>query len=211
MQFGHLDIAYDSEVLQPRPWTERQSDWSATLLAGLPSGDVLELCAGVGHIGLLAVAATDRRLVQIDASERACELARANAERARTADSRWSVEVRHGELEGSLAGDEEFVLVIADPPWVRSDQTGDHPDDPASAIDGGDDGLDLARSCLDVIGGHLAADGAALLQVGDRDQVRAIEEHVAAHPRLRLRVVSHEVLHGGVLVHLARLAGDATG
>ena len=84
MTFGHLEIAYDSRVLTPRPWTQAQSAWAGERLAALPPGDVLELCSGAGHIGLLAVSGTSRHLVQVDASAAACELARANAERART-------------------------------------------------------------------------------------------------------------------------------
>ena len=211
-EFGSLEIEYDGQVLQPRSWTEQQSRWSAELLDTLPPGNVLELCAGVGHIGLLAVAGTDRELVQVDASERACELARANAARVSDRHRSRSVEVRQGELEEALKPDERFVLVIADPPWVRSGDIADHPDDPTSAIDGGDDGLDLARACVDVIGRHLTTpEGAAVLQVGDRDQVEAVAQYVGQRPDLGLRVVEDRLLDGGALVHLARLAGDATG
>ena len=209
--FGHLEIEYDADVLQPRSWTEHQSQWAAELLGGLPAGDVLELCAGVGHIGLLAVSGTSRHLVQVDAGERACELARANAVRNRGVEPAWSVEVRHGDLEEALGPDERFALVIADPPWVRSDRITDHPDDPHTAIDGGDDGLDLVRACLDVIGRHLAADGAAVLQVGDREQTESVAEYVDERPHLGLKVVARRVLDDGALVHLARLAPDATG
>jgi methylase of polypeptide subunit release factors len=206
-RFGHLEIEYDDQVLQPRSWTEHQSTWAAELLHGVPAGEVLELCAGAGHIGLLAISGTDRHLVQVDADGRACELARANAARSGSG----STEVRQGGLEEALRPEERFSLVIADPPWVRSDETGDHPGDPLAAIDGGDDGLDAVRSCVEVIGRHLAADGAAVLQVGDQDQVDAVARHVAGRPHLDLRVVEHRLLDGGALVHLARLTGDATG
>lgn len=211
MAFGHLEIHYDSDVLEPRAWTQHQSRWAAELLSVLPAGDVLELCAGVGHIGLLAIAGSDRHLVQVDVEERACELARANASHARTAGDRWSVEIRHRELESSVNPGEQFALVTADPPWVRSDHTRAHPADPEGAIDGGDDGLDVARSCLAVIGAHLAPEGAALLQVGDREQVRAVERYVAERPGLALRVAEHRTFDGGALVRLARLPGDAEG
>ena len=205
--FGHLEIEYDGDVLEPRRWTEHQSRWAAELLDELPEGDVRELCAGVGHSGLLAMAGTSRHLVQVDAGERACELARINADRA----GAGSVEVRHAELEKALEPEERFALVIADPPWVRSDRTGDHPDDPLSAIDGGHDGLDLVRSCLEVIGRHLAPEGAAVLQVGDRGQTESVAEYVAERPHLALRVDEHRLFDDGALVHLVRLAGDATG
>lgn len=199
MTFGHLEIEFDSRVLTPRPWTEAQSAWAAELLATLPPGDVLELCAGAGHIGLLAVAGSSRHLVQVDANEVACDYARSNAARAGR-----PVEVRHGWLEESLLPDERFALVIADPPWVPAAQTAQHPEDPLSAIDGGADGLDVVRSSLTVIDRHLAPEGAAVLQVGDRGQAEAVGTYVDARPHLDLRAVGHRVLDDGALVLLTR-------
>lgn len=192
--FGGLRIEYDDSVLRPRPWTVRQSEWAAELIAGGPPGPLLELCAGVGHIGLLAIARQPRPLVCVDVSAQACDLARRNAKANGLDDL---VEVRHGALEEALAPQERFALVIADPPWVRSDRTGDHPDDPVAAIDGGPDGLDVARECLAVARRHLVAGGSLLLQLGDRSQV----ETLAAETDLRLLEVRQE--EGGVLVHLA--------
>ena len=201
MEFGHLTIAYDDRVLCPRPWTTLQSAWSAELLRDAPAGDVLEVCAGAGHIGLLAVHGTDRGLVLVDANPAACEFARANADRA---GHPGPVEVRHGLMEEVLGAEEQFALVIADPPWVPSRDTALHPDDPLIAIDGGDDGLDLVRTCLDVISRHLQPGGAAVLQVGGAEQVRAVDDHVRGHPELLLRVVEHRLAERGALVQLER-------
>ena len=84
-------------------------------------------------------------------------------------------------------------------------------DDPLTAIDGGDDGFDLIRSCLEVIGRHLLPAGAAVLQVGDRLQTEQVSAYVDAHPHLGLRAVDHRVVEDGALVHLARLTTDAPG
>jgi release factor glutamine methyltransferase len=200
MQFGHLTIAYDDRVIRPRPWTVAQSAWAAQLLGDLPPGDVLEVCAGAGHIGLLAVDGTDRRLLLVDADPAACRYARVNADLARGSDT---VEVRTGRMEEVLGADERFALVIADPPWVPSSSVSDHADDPATAIDGGHDGLDLARASLGVVGRHLADGGAAVLQVGP-DQTGAVASYVAANPVLGLHVVGERLAEDGGLVHLAR-------
>ena len=101
--FGELDIAYDDRVLEPREWTAAQSGWAAELMTVAPGGPVLELCAGAGHIGLLAVAASGRRLLCVDANPVACDYARANADAAGLADL---VEVREGRLEEALAPEE---------------------------------------------------------------------------------------------------------
>jgi release factor glutamine methyltransferase len=201
MTFGSLDIAFDDRVLRPRTWTTTQSRWAAELLADLPEGPVLELCSGAGQIGLLAVAGTDRRLVCVDASEAACDFARANAVAAGLADR---VEVRHGPLDGALQSGELFPLVIADPPWVPGEETGRYPEDPLTAIDGGPDGLEVARACLRVVARHLAPAGAAVLQLGTRAQVDRLAQEEADLGDLVLGDVrAHE---RGVLVRVDRAA-----
>lgn len=171
MRFGSLTIAYDDRVLEPREWTALQSHWARELLATAPEGSVLELCSGAGHIGLLAVDGTDRKLVCVDQNPVACDFAVQNARAAGREDL---VDVRNIALQ-SLAEDEAFPLVIADPPWVGSDDVHRFPEDPVLAIDGGSDGLAIARACVAVIDGHLHERGAALVQLGSTDQARALE------------------------------------
>jgi len=165
--FGHLEIEYDGNVLTPRPWTALQSRWASELLREAPPGPVLELCAGVGQIGLLAVAGHARRLVCVDSSADACRHARRNAEAAGLGDL---VEIRERALGDALADDERFALVIADPPWVPSAETGRYPEDPLTAIDGGPDGLDVARACVAAVRHHLLPGAPILLQLGSREQ-----------------------------------------
>lgn len=178
--FGPLTIWYDAHALRPRPWTQLQSSWAVELLAGLPEGDVLELCAGAGQIGLLALATADpgptRRLVQVDEDDAVCRLAERNADLAGMA---ARVDVRRGRPEGALDRQERFVLVLADPPWVPTEQVRDYPEDPAPAIDGGPDGLDVVRALLPVIEHHLDPSGAALLQVGGPEQVDGVRALLA--------------------------------
>jgi release factor glutamine methyltransferase len=173
---GALDIAFDDRVLRPRAWTTAQSGWAAEILEQAPPGPVLELCTGAGHIGLLAILGNARRLVAVDADPVACEYAAANAGAAGLADR---VEVRNATMQSALEDGEEFPVVIADPPWVPSLRIGDFPEDPVLAIDGGVDGLVLARGCVEVAAGHLAHDGVMLLQLGTPAQVEALGGTIA--------------------------------
>ncbi len=182
--FGELIIDYDDRVLEPRPWTVAQSRWAAELLPNAPDGPVLELCAGAGQIGLLAIAREPRPLVAVDLNPIACDYTMANAERAGLG---HLVEVREGAMDAVLAPGERFSLVIADPPWVPSARTGEFPADPLLAIDGGHDGLDLARQCWMIADRHLLPGGAALLQVGTAAQARQLARELRGSSRLRLR------------------------
>ena len=186
--FGALEIAYDDRVLEPREWTTMQSRWAAELLAQAAEGAegaagagarILELCAGAGHIGLLAASLSGASLVCVDVDPVACDFARANAEAAGLADR---VQVRCVPLEHPLTGQEgAFDLVIADPPWVPRAEIGRFPEDPTLAIDGGDDGLDVARDCLVHARAAVRPGSDLLIQLGDEAQAEALSAWAAGH------------------------------
>jgi release factor glutamine methyltransferase len=197
MAFGELTITFDDRVLRPRPWTAAQSRWAAELIGSAPEGPVLELCAGAGQIGLLAVALAPRRLVCVDLNPAACELTRRNAQAAGLG---HLVEVREGRIDEVLAPDEQFAVVVADPPWVPRADTGRFPEDPLLAIDGGDDGLEVAWACVAAASRHLLPGGSAVLQLGTREQAAAVEAGLARYGDLVVVEVRDE--ERGVLVRL---------
>ena len=199
---GGLRFSYDQRVLEPRPWTEAQSEWARELLDEVPDGPVLELCSGAGHIGLLALLGNRRSLVMVDADGVACAFAQRNASAAGLQDR---VEVRHGRLEEQVRPGETFPLVIADPPWVPSGAVDQFPEDPVLAIDGGEDGLGPTRSCLQVIDEHLDRAGVAVLQVGSVAHVTGIGDWLESRPWVRLQLTEIRCFGDrGVLVLLRR-------
>ncbi len=186
-RLGDFEVGWDSRVLEPRPWTLVQSRWAIRLLGGGPGADqligarsdgigpgpVLDLCSGVGYLGIDVARRTGRHVVQVDVDEVACDWARRNAEAAGVGDL---VEVRCAELGDSLEPDERFVLSLVDPPYVPSAEVELYPLDPPGAIDGGDDGLGLARTAVTVAGRHLLPGGVVLLQTRGLSQAEAIGE-----------------------------------
>jgi release factor glutamine methyltransferase len=179
--FGHLPIVFDDRLLRPRPWTVAQSRWAAEMLRTVPGpARVLELCAGAGHIGLLALemagtSADQHQLVSIDVNPVACGYARRNAEAAGMGSR---VDVREGRIDDAIGPDERFDLVIADPPWVARDETGRFPDDPLIAIDGGSHGLDVVWSCLRAGEQHLVQGGSIVLQLGSVEQLHLVHDRL---------------------------------
>ncbi len=165
--FGGLTIDYDDTVLEPRSWTMLQSDWAVELAAAVPRGQMLELCSGAGHIGLEVVRRSALDLVQVDVCESACGFARRNAASAGLADR---VEVRCIDLVELTGSTERYPVVLADPPYLPTDEVSTFPADPLRAIDGGPDGLALLRRCVEVIDVVLHDDGVALVQVAGAAQ-----------------------------------------
>lgn len=202
-RFGGLEIAYGATVLEPRGWTLAQSVVALELEPTLPPGAVLELCCGAGHIGLVVAASCARSLVQMDASPSACRWARHNALLAGLVDR---VTVRCADV-GSVADEPaRYALAIADPPYVPSDETRWHPHDPVGAIDGGPDGLEVAKACLDALAAALVPGGAAVVQARDHTQAVAFARWLP--PGLAAKEV-HTVEGGGALLIATRCGPDA--
>ncbi len=203
VDFGGLAIQFDERVLRPRSWTLAQSEWAVELLADAPAGPVLELFAGVGHIGLATMSNNDndRDLMLVDLNPAAVEHARRNIEAAGLV---HRVSVREGRIDEVLHTEETFAVVIADPPWVPTAGIGQFPEDPSIAIDGGGDGLDLARVCCEVIDQHLAIGGSAIVQLGSTEQAELIDDYLVHGLGSALRVVETRAYERGVLIKLFR-------
>jgi release factor glutamine methyltransferase len=126
----------------------------------------------VGQIGLVAAMLTGRRLVQVDSNPAACRWARINADRAGLGDR---VEIRQGDLGQAVSSGEQFAIIVADPPYVPTHEVKLF-DDPEAAIDGGADGLDTARRCMELAGEHLAPGGLLSLQLRGRAQAATLRD-----------------------------------
>lgn len=141
--FGPLTIAFDGRVIEPRPWTEAHSRWAADLAGSAPPGPMLELCAGAGHIGLLAAVLADRELVQVEADPVAADYATENAARAGRAST---TEVRASPVESAMRAGEAFPVVIADPPYLPTGEVDRYPEDPARQSTAGSTGSTCCAS-----------------------------------------------------------------
>ena len=116
------------------------------------------------------------------------------------------VDVRGGPMP-RVRRDEEFAVIVADPPWVPAADIGRFPEDPVSAIDGGDDGLNLVRACLDVIDRHLAVAGQRCSRSAPLDQARRVAELVASYDGLDVAAVRG--YERGSLLQFDRVAPQA--
>jgi release factor glutamine methyltransferase len=76
-------------------------------------------------------------------------------------------------------------VVVANLPYLRSDEVasgaGSLAWEPASALDGGSDGLDVVRELVARLPGRLSPDGSALLEVG-AGQAGAVRDLVGGLP-----------------------------
>lgn len=162
--FRRIELAVDSRVLIPRPETELLV---AVMKVDRPCG-ILDVATGSGAVALaLADELPDATITAADISADALEVARANAERLGSA---GRVTFRESDLLDSIEG--VFDAISANLPYVTSGELARlQPEitdfEPALALDGGDDGLDLVRRLAQQATAHLKPGGLIALEIGD--------------------------------------------
>ena len=171
-EFRGLPLMLGPATLDPRPDTETVVEAVIELArevraATLGTLRILDLGTGTGCILLSALHELEGATgIGTDISEAAILIAQANA-------SRLGLDRRASFVCGcwldALKG--EFDLVVANPPYIRSDQiAGLEPEvsrfDPRAALDGGADGLDAYRQIVPQLNAVLRPGGWAVFEVG---------------------------------------------
>ncbi len=168
-EFWSLDFAVSAATIVPRPDSETVVAAALERERGAPPiRRVLDLGTGTGCL-LLAVLseAAEATGVGVDRSPEAARLAARNA-RSLGLDRRAAFIA--GDWAESVAG--RFDRVISNPPYIPTVALGTlMPEvarfEPASALDGGADGLDAYRAIIPGLVRLLAPRGRAVLEVGE--------------------------------------------
>ncbi len=161
--FHGLTLHVDARVLDPRDDTETLVDWALALLPADAPRRVLDLGTGSGAIALaIARQRPAARVVAVDASADALDVAAANAQR-----SALAIELRHGNWFAPLAG-ERFDVIASNPPYIAEHDP--HlpalAHEPRAALVSGPDGLDDIRHLVAHAATHLTPGGWLLLEHG---------------------------------------------
>jgi release factor glutamine methyltransferase len=223
-EFFGLAFVVDERALIPRPETERLVEIGiAAVMARLTAPGrgrggvpvrVVDVGTGGGAIVISLASELRRRkvdlekdmmLVATEVSPAALDLARENAVGHAVGDAIQFVEADLLPATLPAGGAPPFDVILANLPYVRTDAIAGLPVaasfEPALALDGGSDGLEVIRRLLACLPEALAPGGVALLEIG-ADQGSdapaavaevlpgwdaAIETDLAGHPRV-LRV-----------------------
>ncbi|MCA9510255.1 MAG: peptide chain release factor N(5)-glutamine methyltransferase, partial [Myxococcales bacterium] len=172
-EFWSLSLAVNGDVLTPRPDTETLVQ---AALDRLPERErafrIADIGTGSGAIALaLAAERPNAHVVATDISEAALKVARSNAESLRLNER---VRLAQGSLFEPLAGPgaEPFDLVVSNPPYLARAEAATLPPElrhePAEALFGGEDGLEVLRPLVAGATGVMAAGGHLLVEIDPR-------------------------------------------
>ena len=130
-------------------------------------GRALDLCTGSGCLAILAAHVFPNAEVDaVELSPQAAEVARLNIAESGYADR---LRLFEGDLFQPVAK-ERYDLIITNPPYVDAEAMEELPPEfrhePAMALDGGEDGLDIVRRILAEVPRHLNPGGGLLCEIG---------------------------------------------
>ena len=172
-EFWSLDFVVTPAVLIPRPETELLVEVALQYTRRLPSESpvkVLDVGTGSGAISVcLAKERASTKIVALDISTGALDVARVNAERHDVVDR---IRFLLGDAFAPIRQlGEAFNLIVANPPYIRS---GELPQlapeirrwEPTIALNGGPDGLSVYRRIIAEGHEYLTAGGSMVLEIG---------------------------------------------
>lgn len=165
-EFHGRTFACDKRALVPRPETEQLVELALEMAKEKPAATILDIGTGSGVIALtIALELPSATLHATDLSPDALSLAAENATRHALTDR---IIFHQADLLPPDAT--RFDLIIANLPYIPAEEIASlSPEvrhDPASALDGGTDGLDLIRRLIETAPDRLAPGGALLLEIG---------------------------------------------
>lgn len=184
-EFAGLRIAVDTGVFVPRRRTEALVE-EAVVLAR-PGDVVVDLCCGSGALGVAVASAVGRlELHAADVDPAAVACAHVNL-------GRVGGRVHAGDLYAAMPPElrGRVDLLLANVPYVPSDAVALMPPEARLyearvALDGGPDGLDVARRVIAEAPRWLAAGGSLLFETSEEQAPAALEAVAAAGLRARL-------------------------
>jgi ribosomal protein L3 glutamine methyltransferase len=129
--------------------------------------NVLDLCTGNGSLAVIAAMAYPEVTVDAaDISADALAVARINVDRHKL---EKRISLFESDLFSAVRG--PYDLILCNPPYVNSQSMQNLPDEyraePALALAGGDDGMDLVRRILREAPKHMTVDAVLVLEIGN--------------------------------------------
>lgn len=197
---GRTTVKVGPGVFIPRPETEVLVEWAIAAIRDVEAPVVVDLCAGSGAIALaIAQARPDADVHAIERADGALAWARRNIHLHIDAGGS-PIDLRGGDFtDQRLLSDLDGTadLVTANPPYVPSGtnvdpEVADH--DPADAVFGGPDGLDVIKPLISVAAGLLKPGGFLVLEHDDT-QGESVPALLSAR-RVLADVVDHQDLAG---------------
>lgn len=178
--FYNYEFSVGKGVLIPRPETEELVETALSSIKDKPSPVVLDLCSGSGCIGIsIARERPDCSVYCVELFDEALAYLNKNAQNDK------NVKIIKADV---LQNPDESILplkadlIASNPPYIKRNEISSLQDEvqqePISALDGGEDGLDFYRSIISKWLVLLKENGTVLFEIGEEqgEAVKALLE-----------------------------------
>ena len=169
-EFYGIDFAVDKDVLIPRPDTELLVETAIEkTIDRLATGRALDLCTGSGCVAIaFAIKRRGWVVTGVDLSVPAVNVAKRNSVSAGLPSG---LDFRAGDLFAPIDVSDRAHLITANPPYIPSSviptlDVGIRQFEPHLALDGGTDGLVVARRIIAEAPSRLEPNGVLALEIG---------------------------------------------
>lgn len=172
-EFMKLSFYVDEHVLIPQPDTECLVEEVIKIGKKYKKPKILDMCTGSGCIGIsLATYLPDSSIWISDISKKALEIARKN--------------IKNNQLEGQVTCIQSDMfkqipqkkmwdILVSNPPYISKEELKELPlsvkQEPAIALDGGNDGLDFYRVILKEAPKYVKKEGCVCLEIGYEQKI----------------------------------------
>jgi release factor glutamine methyltransferase len=186
-EFFGIELLVDGRALIPRPETEHLVEVVTDALGGRAAPVIVDIGTGCGTVAIaMARALPFARVLATDVSAAALDLARINAACSCVADRiTWALGSALDPLD-RLTGEGSVDAIVSNPPYIPTSEVARLPKEvrehePAVALDGGPDGLDVHRPIVSGAARYLAPKGILALEVAALwDQAATVAGLIAA-------------------------------
>jgi release factor glutamine methyltransferase len=176
-EFYSLAMIVTPDVLIPRPETEILVDQAIAQLRGRGEVTLWDTCTGCGCVAVAAAKnLPDARVLATDISPQAVAVTEKNITRHQLGERVTAAVADLATLPEDWPGETTFDMITANPPYIGIDEplgpTVER--EPALALRGGDDGLDLVRQLIAQVPDRLKPHGWFCMEfgMGQADAVR---------------------------------------
>jgi release factor glutamine methyltransferase len=177
-EFFSRSFMVDPRVLIPRPETEILVEEALRIISARAEriGPIADVGTGSGAIGITLATESGKRVICVDISQEALQLARVNAIRLGAIDL---VDIVCSDLLSAFGDRGRFDLIVANLPYVSEEEwQALMPDvrlfEPKLALWGGPDGLDIYGRFIPEARRHLSGDGHILCEIGSTVQAESV-------------------------------------
>lgn len=163
VKFWDYTVKVNPSVLIPRPETELLAEAAVKAVGGKgKAAAVLDIGTGSGAIAMAVADKTGAKVTAVDISEKALKVATVNCK------PYTNITLKKSDVFSGVSG--KYDVIVSNPPYIPVSELAGLSEDvkrePVTALNGGEDGLDIVRRIISGASERLNPGGVLMMEIG---------------------------------------------